>query len=389
MSFLSDLFHGNTGNLGHDLNPSNFFDDAKQDIGGKNTIPELLGVAALATGGAGLAGLIPGIAGLGAIGGVDAAAAGAEAGAIDLGTDIGADAAVGGLTADEIATASTLPDWLNVADLGSTLNSVTGAAIPDTATLTAGTLPSAAGAATDAASAVDPTAAVYGAGGGLDTVTPAAGGAAAPTATNAAGGGSFLDKLIGGATNSITKNPLGIAVAGGALGLDVLRGNPDTANVNALKGDAASLAAGAATTTASGQQLMSYLQNGTLPPGQQAQINQAVQAAKAKIIANAAANGQSTDPTRNSALAQDLAAADQQGLATAGQLEAQLAQTGQTLINTGLHATGLSSQIYESLVKIDTANNNQLMTAIASMAAALGGGTKISTGSNTFSINPA
>jgi hypothetical protein len=194
-----------------------------------------------------------------------------------------------------------------------------------------------------------------------------------------------LSQLGTGAVNSITKNPLGIAVAGGALAYDVLKGNPNTAAENQLQQSANTLQGQAAGLTATGTQLTSYLTNGTLPPGQQAQVTQAVAARKAQIIANAAANGQNTNPAQNSALAQDLANADMQGLAMAGQLETQLAQTGTTLINSGLHATGLSSEIYQALVKIDQTNNNQLMQAIASMAAALGGGTKIQIGSTAAS----
>jgi len=379
MSFLSDLFEGKTSNLGNDLSPSNIFSDTTKDIGGKNTIPELLGGAALLTGGIGLAG---GFGALGAdlgIGAADAAAGGVDASAAATG---GADAAAGGLTADELATASTLPDWLGTASFGSTLDAASGAALPASATLDSLTLPSAATAASDASS-IDSLASIgpgADAGNPLNILPGATSGATSGGANAAASGGSFFDKLVSGASTSLTKNPLGIAIAGGALGYDVLKGNPNSAAENQLNADAQGLQAQGAGLTANGQQLQTYLTNGTLPPGQQAAVTQAVQAAKARIIANAAANGQNTNPAQNSGLAQDLAAADQQGLATAGTLETQLAQTGTQLISTGLNATGLSSQIYEALVKIDQTNNNQLMTAIASMAAALGGGTKIQIG---------
>ena len=44
------------------------------------------------------------------------------------------------------------------------------------------------------------------------------------------------------------------------------------------------------------------------------------------------------------------------------------------LMKTGLNETGLSTQLYETLVKLDQQNNQQLMSAISSFAAALGGG---------------
>jgi hypothetical protein len=385
MSFLSDLFEGKTSNLGNDLNPSNIFSDAGTDIA-KNP---LLDAGLLVGGGLLTAGIAdPALLGLGAAGAADAAATGAAGAPLDIlgagGIDAGA--AAGGATAAlgfgaDAAVDSTGLDAINAAiGVGGDTSGLGGTSALSLAapSATGGTL-----AAPDAASAA--------ANGGFDLSTIGAGtdagaplnilpGTATPATGGASGSGGFLNSLISGASNSITKNPLGIAVAGGALGYDILKGNPNTAAENQLNADAQNLQGQGAQLTGVGQQLTSYLQNGTLPPGQQAAVTQAVQAQKARIIANAAANGQNTNPTQNSALAQDLAAADMQGLATAGQLETQLAQTGTQLISTGLNATGLSSQIYEALVKIDQTNNNQLMTAIASMAAALGGGTKIQIG---------
>ena len=375
MSFLSDLFEGHTSNLGNDLNPSNIFSDTTKDIGGKNTIPELLGAAALATGGIGLAGGFGALgADLGITGGVDAA----DAAATGADASLGADAAAGGLTAADAADASALPDWLGTTSFGSSLDAATGASLPASATLDSLTLPSAASASADA-SGIDSLPTI---GSGTDAGAPLnlLSGTATPATGGASGSGGFLNQLISGASNSITKNPLGIGIAAAGLGYDVLKGNPNTAAENQLNSEAQTLTGQGQQLTGVGQQLTSYLQSGTLPPGQQAAVTQAVQAAKARIIANAAANGQNTNPAQNSGLAQDLAAADQQGLATAGTLETQLAQTGTQLISTGLNATGLSSEIYQALVKIDQNNNSTLMSAIASMAAALGGGTKIQIG---------
>ena len=358
MSFLTDLFEGKISNLGNDLSPSNIFSDTQQDIGGKYTIPEVLGVAGLAAGGLGLAGALPGIAGLGA----DAATLAPDAA-------VAADTASDALGfAGDATTAGTGLDAINTAigaggDTGLGTNVLSLAAPDATATL-----PSAATAASDV--------------GGFDLSTIGPGDASAPplSLSPPTASGGFLQSLETGAVKSLTNNPLGIAVAGGALGYDVLRGNPNTAAENQLSSQASTLTAQGGQLSAIGTQLTQYLQNGTLPPGQQAAVTQAIQARKAQIIANAAANGQNTNPAQNSALAQDLANADMQGLAMAGQLETQLAQTGTTLINSGLNATGLSSEIYQALVKIDQTNNNQLMQAIASMAAALGGGTKIQIG---------
>jgi hypothetical protein len=369
LSFLTDLFEGKTSNLGSDLNPSNIFSDTTKDIGGKYTLEESLAIpaaiATIATAGADLPGLFA--AGSADVGVTAAADTGFDLATLGPGTldasAVGADAATAagtgldlsalGLTADGTSAFATDPGLAAInaaAPLGTTAGAATDA--------TAGTL-SVPGIADSSVAAGD--------------ITNVANAGASSTP-------SFLQSLETGAVNSITKNPLGILVAGGALGYDVLKGNQTDPNAKQLAAEAPGLEAQGAGLTASGQQLTSYLQNGTLPPGQQAQVTEAVQAAKARIIANHAANGENTNPTQNSALAQELSQADLNGLALAGQLETQLAQTGTTLISAGLNETGLSSEIYQALVKIDQTNNNQLMSAIASMAAALGGGTKISIG---------
>ena len=372
MSFLTDLFEGHTSNLGNDLSPSNIFSDTKKDIGGKNTLEDILGGAALLTGGIGLAG------GLGAFGGAAAGTAAADTGfdlatigpgVTDAGTAIGA--------ADAALPAEATLDAFETGAGDATLTtpwSAGGIAPLDSPAPIGTTLGALTPAATDAGILSVPGIADSGVAASDITTDAAAGGASQP---------SFLNQLVTGASNSITKNPLGLLAAGTGLGLDILNRNKSDPNLNALEAQAPGFAAQGAGLTASGQTLQSYLTNGTLPPGQQAQVTEAVQAAKARIISNHAANGENTNPTQNSALAQELSQADLNGLALAGQLETQLASTGQSLITAGLTETGLSSEIYQALVKIDQTNNNQLMSAIASMAAALNGGTKIQIGGNS------
>jgi len=212
--------------------------------------------------------------------------------------------------------------------------------------------------------------------------------AAAPGSSASGATGFSWDSILKGTENSLAKNFPGIALSAGGLGLSFLEGKKNDANANVLAAQAPALAQEGASLSAQGTQLTQYLTNGTLPPGQQAQVTQAVQAEKARIIANAAANGQNTNPTQNSALAQDLSAADQNGIALAGKLEQNLAAAGTQLLQTGLTETGLSTQLYETLYKMDEANNTQLMQSIASLAAAFGGGTKIGTGATgTISFN--
>ena len=363
MSFLSDLFQGNTSALGGDL-----WGSPTKDL---ETIGGVLGLGGLGLGAAGLLGGLGGAAAGGAAAGapLDLLAGGAAAGTADaaaVGTDLGITGATGALDFTGGAT-----DALSLLDpAAGGLASDSGVAAIDAAVPLG-----------DTASAVTP---------GLSS-TDLAGittnyGVDTNVADLPASSPSFFQQLVQGATNSVTKNPLGILASGAGLGLSILRGNQTDPNQAALQNEAPGLAAQGAALTASGQQLQTYLTNGTLPPGQQAAVTQAVQAAKARIIQNHASNGENTDPTQNSALAQELSAADQNGVVMAGQLEQQLFSSGTQLLQTGLRETGLSEQIYETLVKMDQTNNNALMASIASMAAALGGGTRLSIGGQGVTV---
>jgi hypothetical protein len=180
--------------------------------------------------------------------------------------------------------------------------------------------------------------------------TAAAPAAAAPAA---AGDKSVLDSLG-------IKNPLGAAIAAGGVGYSVLNGQKQDKY-------AADAAAQANALNAQGQQLLSYLQSGNLPPGLQASLTQATSAAKAKIISNFASQGLNTDPAQNSALASELAAVDQQALIST-------AQIGQQLMTSGIQETGLSSGLYTTLAGIDQTQTAAIGKSIANFASALSGG---------------
>jgi hypothetical protein len=152
----------------------------------------------------------------------------------------------------------------------------------------------------------------------------------------------------------------GIGVAGAGLGYEFLKGQQPPPYGPQLTQQAQQLGQ-------EGQVLQSYLQSGTLPPALQAQLNQATAAAKARAVSNAAANGLPTDPSQNTQLASEFAQIDTNAVASMGGVQAQLLQQG-------LQATGISTGIYESLNGIYTQQNQALMTAIQSMAAALSGG---------------
>ena len=225
--------------------------------------------------------------------------------------------------------------------------------------------------------------------GGLESVLgPYTGGDAPPgftppadasTGSLGAGGGSggnWLDTLtspsqwtLGGVGKGV-----GVAAAAGGLGLNLLKGNSTSAAQNQISNDASFLQKQAAPLLAESNQLRSYLENGNLPPAIQAQVDQANKAAKATIIANAAKSGGSTDPTQNTQLAQDLAAADRNALIAAGTLETNLFTAGQQLLSTGLNTAQLSAQLYTTLANMDRQDTQDLTKAIALFAGSLGGG---------------
>lgn len=184
---------------------------------------------------------------------------------------------------------------------------------------------------------------------------PEAGAVSLPN-DGASGGGAF-DKLLGGASDSIIKNPLGAALSAGGLGYSVLQGQKASKAVQALQQQAGKQGALA-------DQLASYTTSGTLPPGSQAGVDQAIASAKANAVANAASQGLPTNPTQNTALAATLAKIDQQGPIVA-------AQIAQQLLTSGASYAGLSNSLYTQLAQIDMQQSQSMGKAIANMAAAL------------------
>lgn len=180
------------------------------------------------------------------------------------------------------------------------------------------------------------------------------------------GGGNIFEKLIGGVGDQVMKNPIGLAAGVGGLGYNLLKGQQPTPNVSALQGQAGKLAG-------EGANLESYIQTGQLPPGLQANIDQATKAAKAHVISNYAAQGQSTDPAHNSALAQELSAIDMAAVGQAGKMATDLLQAG-------MKETDMSNQLYQYLVSLDQKQAENQGKAIANFAAALAP-------KNTFTLN--
>lgn len=199
----------------------------------------------------------------------------------------------------------------------------------------------------------DPTTAISSSG----TGQPAAA-ASAPAQS-----GSFLDNLFSSIGKSATNNPLSFLGGAGML-YNAYSQYQAGKNIPSISQIAPQLEQQASQLNAQGQQLAQYLTSGNLPPGLQASLDQATKAAKQNIISNFASRGLSTDPSKNSALAQELAQVDAQAVIST-------AQMGQQLMQTGIQETGLSSQLYSTLANIDQSMQAQIQKSIAGFAAAM------------------
>ena len=348
MSFFSDLFHGNFSSLGTDLthapeslakHPSELYET-------------LGGAAALATGGLALGGLgalggagEAAAGGLGSLGGLfgGGAEAGAEAGGI-------ADAFAAGSSSD-LATAESLSA---AAGGGVPLPTASPFALGDVG------LPSDIGGYLGSAGDVTgSTGGITSLGGQAAGQVASTAGTGVPTAFNIADPSTYIPGAIQGISNNPLK-ALGVLGGAGALGYDVLQGRKPLADQSALQNQATQL-------SAQGQQFMSYLQAGKLPAGLQSLVDKQTQAAKAMAISNAAKNGQSTDPTTNTQLADAINSAQQQATM-------QVAQLGEQLFQQGMNETQVSAQIMQYLTNLDEQQTQSMGKSIAAFAASLAGG---------------
>lgn len=188
-------------------------------------------------------------------------------------------------------------------------------------------------------------------------------GAPAPIPAKDGTGGFSLEKLFGGLTQSATNNPLGFLGAAG-MAYNAYKTNQALKNIPPLGISTDALQKQAAQLNEQGQKLAGYLTSGTLPEGLKTALEQSTKAAKTTIISNFASRGLPTDPSKNSVLAQELAAVDAQAVIST-------AQMGQQLMQTGIQQTGMASDLYKTLVNIDMSMQAQIQKSIANFAAAL------------------
>lgn len=203
----------------------------------------------------------------------------------------------------------------------------------------------------------------------LSSLAKKPGGAGGISTGGASGASGILESLGVGKAN------MGSALVSGiGLANNLINGNQAAPQSAALTGNAAAASEVAKQQTSAGQALQQWQATGTLPDSYESMVQKAAQDAKTRAISNAAAQGLPTDPTQNTALAAQLNAIDAAIPGQREQIAAQLAQSGQQMINAGLQATGISSGVYQTLANLDAQKNKDRGAAIANFATALNSG---------------
>ena len=196
----------------------------------------------------------------------------------------------------------------------------------------------------------------------------------APDAAFSGDPASGVTSSYGGSSNSLGGNLAGVGgiAALGAGIYDIAKGNPNSPAQNNLIGLGGQLQGEGQGLLQEGQGLQSYLEQGTLPPAEQAQLELAQNAAKARLIQGAGSRGQNTNPMGNSGLTQDINSLGLQTLSEKGILEKQLFDAGQGLITEGTNALGMDAGIQEKLAAIDAQQQADTTSAITNFAKSLG-----------------
>lgn len=141
-----------------------------------------------------------------------------------------------------------------------------------------------------------------------------------------------------------------ILLPGALLGYEAIKGN------QTLPGEAA-ISAEASQLGQQSQQLQSYLNSGTLPPGISTALKQASTQAEATIRSQYASRGMSG----SSAEAADLANVQ-------NTIVSQGAGIAQSLLQTGVQEAGLAANLYSSIMTTALQQDNQLGSAITALA---------------------
>ncbi len=193
--------------------------------------------------------------------------------------------------------------------------------------------------------------------------TPTVGTKGIATPGNAGASGSSFsqfaaDPSLKTASGLLTSNP-GTVLGALGLGYQALTAPSlpsESGLVSGLKTQADRMAS-------QGNILQSYITNGQLPPGAMAAVNSATASAKATLKSQYAAMGLSGSTSEATALAD----VDQRA---AGQIF----QIADTLLQQGITESGLSVDIYKSILSETNAQNQIMASAISNFATSIAGG---------------
>lgn len=168
----------------------------------------------------------------------------------------------------------------------------------------------------------------------------------------------FFERMGSVAMEQLGKNPLGVAVAGLGLARNLMTNeeSPEQRQLREL----------AERSNAQSSRLSSFLENGTLPPGAQTSLDNAVRDAETAIRAKHAQNGtsgSSMEIQEINALKERAAA---QGFAMA-----------RDLLNSGIQESGLSGNLYNALLNLQQRQAEETGAAVSDFANALAGGTTV------------
>lgn len=150
------------------------------------------------------------------------------------------------------------------------------------------------------------------------------------------------------------------AIPAGLIGLSLFRGMQTPPEIDAMNRLAADAEARSGTLSAGAIQA----QQGRLPGGAQASLDQALEAVRARIRSNYASLGM----TGSTPEAQDLAYAELAATAQAFQVGQGMAQTG---FNAAAGADNLAASLYANILNAETARGTALGDALAEFAAGL------------------
>jgi len=190
----------------------------------------------------------------------------------------------------------------------------------------------------------------------------------APAASPAGTGGGISGWI---ANNPGTAAMLGLGgLSAGAQLLNKSQGVPYLGQQQQLVGQEAGLAN---QQTRYGQQLEKPLLTGQLPPGQQAVVAKGLQDAISTIKGRYAAMGL----TGSTMEADAIANAQQQSVIAATEIEAQMAQTGQSAISSATQALQLESGVYNTIMNAVLSQDQNLANAVSQFASSAALGTAI------------